>query len=53
MNLLVLEMYQKKNKDLWNSFRDATRMFNKQKNNFYKNLKSLEKKSVESKEKTY
>ena len=42
---------KEKNKDLWNSFRDTTRMFNKQKNNFYKNLKSLEKKSVESKNK--
>ena len=24
-----------KNKDLWNSFREATRTFNKEKNNFY------------------
>ena len=42
---------KEKNKDLWNSFRDATRMFNKEKNNFYKNLKILEKKSIESKQK--
>jgi hypothetical protein len=40
---------KEKNKDLWNSFRDATRIFNKEKNNFYKNLKTLEKKSIESK----
>ena len=40
-----------KNKDLWNSFREATRTFNKEKNNFYKNLKILEKKSLESKQK--
>ena len=31
---------KEKNKDLWNSFRDTTRIFNKQKNNFNKNLKS-------------
>ena len=42
---------KEKNKDLWNSFRDATRMFNKEKNDFYKNLKKLEKKSIESKQK--
>ena len=42
---------KEKNKDLWNSFRDATRIFNKEKNNFYKNLKILEKKSIESKQK--
>ena len=41
---------KEKNKDLWNSFRDATRMFNKEKNDFYKNLKKLEKKSIESKQ---
>ena len=40
-----------KNKDLWNSFREVTRMFNKEKNNFYKNIKILEKKSLESKQK--
>ena len=42
---------KEKNKDLWDSFRDATRAFNKEKNNFYKNLKRLEKKSIQSKEK--
>ncbi len=42
---------KEKNKDLWNSFRDATRIFNKQKNDFYKNLKILEKKSIELKQK--
>ena len=42
---------KEKNKDLWDSFRDATRAFNKEKNNFYKNLKILEKKSIDSKEK--
>ncbi len=42
---------KEKNKDLWNSFRDATRTFNKEKNDFYKNLKKLEKKSIESKQK--
>ena len=42
---------KEKNKDLWNSFRDATRMFNKEKNNFYKNLKISEKKSIELKQK--
>tara|TARA_X000000950_G_scaffold119601_1_gene149881 strand:+ start:32789 stop:34651 length:1863 start_codon:yes stop_codon:yes gene_type:complete len=42
---------KEKNKDLWNSFRDATRIFNKEKNNFYKNLKILEKKSIELKQK--
>ena len=40
-----------KNKDLWNSFREVTRTFNKEKNNFYKNIKILEKKSLESKQK--
>ncbi len=40
-----------KNKNLWNSFRNSTRAFNKQKNDFYKNLKILEKKSIETKEK--
>ena len=40
-----------KNKDLWNSFREVTRMFNKEKTNFYKNIKILEKKSLESKQK--
>ena len=40
---------KEKNKDLWNSFRDATKIFNQEKNNFYKNLKILEKKSIESK----
>ena len=40
-----------KNKDLWNSFREVTRMFNREKNNFYKNIKILEKKSLESKQK--
>ena len=40
---------KEKNKELWNSFRDATRKFNQEKNNFYKNLKILEKKSIESK----
>ena len=40
---------KEKNKDLWNSFRDATKIFNQEKNNFYKNLKFLEKKSIESK----
>ena len=42
---------KEKNKDLWNSFRNATRMFNKEKNNFYKNLKISEKKSIELKHK--
>ena len=42
---------KEKSKDLWNSFRDTTRIFNKEKNNFYKNLKVLEKKSIESKQK--
>ena len=42
---------KEKNKDLWNSFRDTTRKFNKEKNNFYKNLKILEKKSIELKQK--
>ena len=42
---------KEKNKDLWNSFRDATKIFNQEKNNFYKNLKLLEKKSIESKRK--
>ena len=42
---------KEKNKDLWNSFRDATKIFNQEKNNFYKNLKFLEKKSIESKHK--
>ncbi len=42
---------KEKNKDLWNSFRDTTRIFNKEKNNFYKNLKILEKKSIELKQK--
>ncbi len=42
---------KEKNKDLWNSFRDATKIFNQEKNNFYKNLKILEKKSIESKSK--
>jgi len=42
---------KEKNKDLWNSFRETTRMFNKEKNNFYKNLKISEKKSIESKHK--
>ncbi len=41
---------KEKNKDLWNSFRDATRIFNKEKNKFYKNFKILEKKSIELKE---
>ena len=40
---------KEKNKELWNSFRDATKIFNQEKNNFYKNLKILEKKSIESK----
>ena len=40
-----------KNKDLWDSFREVTRSFNKEKNNFYKNIKILEKKSLESKQK--
>ena len=39
-----------KNKSIWNSFRNSTRAFNKEKNNFYKNLKILEKKSIQSKE---
>ena len=42
---------KEKNKNLWNSFRDATKIFNQEKNNFYKNLKVLEKKSIESKSK--
>ncbi len=42
---------KEKNKDLWDSFRDANRAFNKEKNNFYKNLKIQEKKSIDSKEK--
>jgi len=42
---------KEKNKDLWNSFRETTRIFNKQKNDFYKNLKILEKKSIELKQK--
>jgi len=42
---------KEKNKDLWNSFRDTTRIFNQEKNNFYKNLKTLEKKSIEIKQK--
>ena len=42
---------KEKNKDLWNSFRDTTRIFNQEKNNFYKNLKILEKKSIEIKQK--
>ena len=42
---------KEKNKNLWNLFRDATRIFNKEKNNFYKNLKILEKKSIELKQK--
>ncbi len=41
---------KEKNKELWNSFRDATRFFNKEKNKFYKNFKILEKKSIEFKE---
>ena len=40
---------KEKNKDIWNSFRDATKIFNQKKNNFYKNLKKLEKNSIESK----
>ena len=40
---------KEKNKELWNSFRDATKIFNQEKNNFYKNIKILEKKSIESK----
>ena len=40
---------KEKNKDIWNAFRDATKIFNQEKNNFYKNLKILEKKSIESK----
>ena len=40
---------KEKNKDLWNSFRDSTKMFNKEKNSFYKRLKILEKKSIDSK----
>ena len=40
---------KEKNKDIWNSFRDATKIFNQKKNNFYKNFKKLEKKSIESK----
>ena len=40
---------KEKNKELWNSFRDVTKIFNQEKNNFYKNLKILEKKSIESK----
>ena len=42
---------KEKNKYLWNSFRDTTRYFNKEKNKFYKNLKILEKKSIELKQK--
>ena len=42
---------KEKNKDLWNSFRDVTKVFNRDKNTFYKNLKVLEKKSVISKHK--
>ncbi len=42
---------REKNKDLWNTFREVTRTFNKEKNNFYKNIKILEKKSLESKQK--
>ena len=42
---------KQKSKELWNSFREATRIFNKEKNNFYKNLKVIEKKSIESKQK--
>ena len=42
---------KEKNKNLWDSFRDATKIFNQEKNNFYKNLKVLEKKSIESKSK--
>ena len=40
---------KEKNKDIWNSFRDATKIFNQKKNNFYKNLKKLERNSIESK----
>ena len=42
---------KEKNKGLWNYFRDTTRIFNKEKNNFYKNLKIIEKKSIELKKK--
>ena len=40
---------KEKNRDLWNSFRDVTKIFNRDKNNFYKNLKILEKESINSK----
>lgn len=40
---------KEKNRDLWNSFRDVTKIFNRDKNNFYKNLKILEKESIKSK----
>ena len=40
---------KEKNRDLWNSFRDTTKIFNKEKNSFYKRLKILEKESINSK----
>ena len=49
--IVIGNVPKEKNKDLWNSFRDTTRNFNQEKNNFYKNLKILEKKSIELKQK--
>jgi len=37
------------NKDIWNSFKEATRTFNKEKNNFYKNQKKEQYLNLEKK----